>query len=155
MEIKIVCPSIDELSIIVNRIQCPLCDTIFKNQSQFRMHDLKVHKKQKINKNCKENIIRYHCPIENCVYSVDKKKYFKLYKYLKQHFLKVHAEKQFACTNCKKKFSTNAAKEAHEKICGTNFICTCQKIYNSYEALLTHAKRKSHKVDFKYKNSRF
>ncbi|XP_023246305.1 oocyte zinc finger protein XlCOF28 [Copidosoma floridanum] len=150
MPIKIVCPSVEDLSVIINQVQCPTCNAMFKNHSQFRMHDLKVHKQQKLDKCHKENI-QYHCPVDNCVYSVENQKHFKLYKYLKQHYLKVHAVKQFTCVKCTKSFSTNAAKEAHLKICGMNFTCRCQKVYNSYEALLTHAKRKSHKIDQIYK----
>lgn len=33
-----------------------------------------------------------------------------------------------------------------------DFMCSCSKIYNSYEALLTHAKRYSHAVNGKYKS---
>ena len=73
-----------------------------------------------------------------------------------QHYLKMHAEKKYPCTKCPKSFSTEAAKEAHIKVCGTDFNCkVCSKSYTTYEALLTHAKRNSHEVDQKYrKNSR-
>ncbi|KAG6801372.1 hypothetical protein HZU73_03493 [Apis mellifera caucasica] len=73
-------------------------------------------------------------------------------KYLKQHYLKVHAKKTHACTRCDKSFSTEAAKEGHMRICGIEFVCSCLKTYTSYEALLTHAKRSLHTIDDKYKN---
>ncbi|XP_008210594.1 protein indeterminate-domain 16 isoform X2 [Nasonia vitripennis] len=151
--VKFLCPSIDELSTIVNEVKCEECKLIFRNEPQFRMHDFKVHKRKNLGKTCKKNFL-YHCPIKDCIYAPNKKKHFTLYKYLKQHFLKVHAEKKFTCTRCTKSFSTNAAREAHVRICGTNFTCECLKIFNSYEALLTHAKRNSHKIDQKYRSNK-
>ncbi|XP_011501613.1 PREDICTED: zinc finger protein JACKDAW [Ceratosolen solmsi marchali] len=149
--IKFICPSIDELKVIVNHIRCEECNLVFCNKPRFRMHDLKVHKHQNLDKSFKGNV-RYHCPVNNCIYAPNNKKHFALYKYLKQHYLKVHAEKIFTCTQCTKRFSTNSAKNAHMRVCGTVFKCMCQKSFNSYEALLTHAKRNFHKVDEKYKS---
>lgn len=69
-----------------------------------------------------------------------------------QHYLKVHAEKVFQCEKCPKGFSTEAAKIHHTRICGIKFICSCNHTYDSYEALLTHAKRSSHTFDEKFKS---
>ncbi|PNF29469.1 hypothetical protein B7P43_G04541 [Cryptotermes secundus] len=69
-----------------------------------------------------------------------------------QHYLKVHAEKVFQCQKCLKGFSTEAAKTHHTRICGIKFICSCNHTYDSYEALLTHAKRLSHTFDEKFKS---
>jgi hypothetical protein len=68
-----------------------------------------------------------------------------------QHYLKVHAEKAFQCEKCLKGFSTEAAKKHHSRICGIKFTCSCTHAYDSYEALLTHAKRFSHTFDEKFK----
>jgi hypothetical protein len=68
-----------------------------------------------------------------------------------QHYLKVHAEKAFQCEKCLKGFSTEAAKKHHSRICGIKFTCSCNHAYDSYEALLTHAKRFSHTFDEKFK----
>lgn len=68
-----------------------------------------------------------------------------------QHYLKVHAEKTFQCERCLKGFSTEAAKHRHIRMCGIKFTCSCNHAYESYEALLTHAKRFSHTFDEKFK----
>lgn len=81
--VKFLCPSVDELSIIVNEVKCDECKLIFHNEPQFRMHDFKVHKRKNLGKNCKKAFF-YHCPIKNCIYAPGNKKYFTLYKYLKQ-----------------------------------------------------------------------
>lgn len=39
------------------------------------------------------------------------------------------------------------------RVCGIEFKCSCSKIYTTYEALLTHAKRSLHTITEKYKNS--
>lgn len=84
---QLVCPSINELSTIINEVICKECNLVFCNESRFRMHDLKVHKKMNLSK--KENI-HYHCPIENCIYAIGKQKYFALHKYLKQVSFIIH-----------------------------------------------------------------
>lgn len=55
------------------------------------------------------------------------------------------------CTRCSKSFSTESAKDAHVRICGVRFTCNCSKVFSTYEALLTHAKRYQHVIDNKYK----
>lgn len=79
-------------------------------------------------------------------------RFFKNMKYLKQHFLKVHAEKNFYCEMCKKGYSTEAAKKKHVRMCGVKFMCSCNYSYDSYEALITHAKRHQHTFDERYKS---
>ncbi|KAK0163539.1 hypothetical protein PV327_007210 [Microctonus hyperodae] len=149
--VKMVCPSAEELSVIVNNIRCTQCGLIFHNESRFRLHDLKVHQRKNLNKIVKE-FVKYHCPESSCVYSPQSERYFTTMKYLKQHYLKVHAAKMYSCTQCNKSFSTEAAKVAHIRVCGLEFTCSCLKTFTTYEALLTHAKRHSHTVDEKYKN---
>ena len=81
--VNIVCPSAAELSIIKKEVHCDKCNLIFYNESQFRMHDFKFHKRMKLEKTFEINS-HYHCPIETCIYASNNKKYFKSYKYLKQ-----------------------------------------------------------------------
>ena len=81
--IKIICPDISKLSAISNKICCEKCNMIFSNESSFRMHDIKVHEKKKLEKMLKENV-RYQCPVNGCIYSTNNTKYFTLFKYLKQ-----------------------------------------------------------------------
>ncbi|KAK2588240.1 hypothetical protein KPH14_004270 [Odynerus spinipes] len=147
-----VCPSAEELSVITNSICCEQCGLLFQNEPRYRLHNLKVHQRKKLGKTTKENV-RYHCPVETCVYALESERFFTTMKYLKQHYLKVHAEKTFACTRCAKSFSTEAAKEGHTRVCGIEFTCYCSKTYSTYEALLTHAKRSLHAIDDKYKSS--
>nr|XP_003699999.1 PREDICTED: uncharacterized protein LOC100883796 [Megachile rotundata] len=150
--VKIICPSAEELSVITNNIKCDKCGLVFKNKPRYRLHDLKVHQRKNLDKAIKENV-QYHCPVESCIYAPNAERHFNSMKYLKQHYLKVHAKKTYACTHCDKSFSTEAAKEGHMRVCGIEFTCSCSKTYTSYEALLTHAKRSLHTVNNKYKNS--
>ncbi|KAM0726768.1 ATM interactor [Formica fusca] len=149
---KTICPLPEELSVITNNVRCEQCNLIFANVSRYRLHDLKVHQRKKLDKVAKENV-RYHCPVQSCVYAVNSQRYFSSMKYLKQHYLKVHAEKNYACDRCGKSFSIESAREGHTRVCGIEFKCSCSKIYTTYEALLTHAKRSSHTITEKYKNS--
>ncbi|XP_003484460.1 uncharacterized protein LOC100748985 [Bombus impatiens] len=150
--IKTICPSPEELSIITNNVKCDKCGLVFKNGPRYRLHDLKVHQRKNLDKTIKENV-QYHCPVESCIYALKAERHFSTMKYLKQHYLKVHAKKTYACTRCEKSFSTESAKEGHMRVCGIEFVCSCSKIYSSYEALLTHAKRSLHTINDKYKNS--
>ncbi|XP_012226175.2 uncharacterized protein Asciz [Linepithema humile] len=149
---KTICPSPEELSVITDNVKCEQCGLVFTNESRYRLHDLKVHQRKKLDKITKENV-RYHCPVQSCVYAVNSQRYFSTMKYLKQHYLKVHAEKNYPCNHCSKSFSTKSAKEGHMRVCGVEFTCTCSKTYTTYEALLTHAKRSSHAITKKNQNS--
>ncbi|XP_053996688.1 uncharacterized protein LOC128886120 [Hylaeus anthracinus] len=150
--VKSVCPSAEELGVITNNVKCDKCGLVFQNEPRYRLHDLKVHQRKNLDKAIKENV-QFHCPVKSCIYAPKAERHFSSMKYLKQHYLKVHAEKTYACTHCEKSFSTEAAKEGHMRVCGIEFTCSCSKTYNSYEALLTHAKRSLHTVNDKYKSS--
>ncbi|KOC63725.1 ATM interactor [Habropoda laboriosa] len=150
--VKTICPSPEELSVITNNVKCDKCGVVFQNEPRYRLHDLKVHQRKNLDKTIKENV-QYHCPVETCIYAPTAERHFSTMKYLKQHYLKVHAKKTYACTRCNKSFSTEAAKEGHMRVCGIEFTCSCSKSYTSYEALLTHAKRSLHTINDKYKNS--
>ncbi|XP_031843222.1 ASCIZ zinc finger protein [Nomia melanderi] len=150
--VKSICPSAEELSVITNNVKCGKCGLVFQNEPRYRLHDLKVHQRKNLDKTIKESV-QYHCPVESCVYAQNAERHFTSMKYLKQHYLKVHAKKSYACTRCEKSFSTEAAKEGHMRVCGIEFTCSCSKVYTSYEALLTHAKRSLHTINDKYKNS--
>lgn len=89
------------------------------------------------------------CQIAGCSYA--EKKHFQKRKHLKQHLLKVHAAKKFTCV-CGKAFSTKNFLLAHERQCGKEFKCyECDWLFNSREALLTHARRKNHNFEFEKK----
>ncbi|XP_043288000.1 uncharacterized protein Asciz [Venturia canescens] len=151
-DIKIVCPKAEELSVIVNKVRCEECGLTFSNEPRLRMHVLKIHEHKNLIKNIKEDV-RYHCPENTCVYALTSQRFFTTMKYLKQHYLKVHAAKKFGCDQCDKSFSTEAARIAHSRVCGVEFTCGCLRVFGTYEALLTHCKRASHTVDQKYKKA--
>ncbi|XP_069688080.1 serine-rich adhesin for platelets [Periplaneta americana] len=153
MGVTKICPPPSELCVIKTNIHCPEegCRSIFKNTANLDMHLIKHHKKENNSKKDMGVNYQYHCPIEECPYNLQSKQFFKCLKYLKQHYLKVHAEKSFQCKTCLKGFSTEAAKKHHSRICGIKFTCSCNNTYDTYEALLTHAKRSSHTFDEKFK----
>lgn len=81
--VKMVCPSADELSVIITDVKCDQCGLVFKNEPRLRLHDLKVHQRKNLDKTVKE-CIEYHCPEKSCVYSPDSGRFFTTRKYLKQ-----------------------------------------------------------------------
>ncbi|XP_071447509.1 uncharacterized protein Asciz [Hetaerina americana] len=152
-----ICPLPSELSFITKNIPCPEegCNGTFLNSSNLEMHLSKHHKKRSDGNNRREYLnkmnCQYHCPVEKCLYNINSDRHFTHIKYLKQHYLKVHAEKKFLCKKCDKGFSTEAACNVHMRICGMKFTCSCGCSYMSYEALITHAKRKNHTFDANFK----
>ncbi|XP_049777571.1 uncharacterized protein LOC126175081 isoform X1 [Schistocerca cancellata] len=154
--VKKVCPLPSELSGIKKNIPCPEegCSGTFLNTSNLDMHLSKHHKKANIDllkKGDSQTIFQYHCPVEKCLYNMKSDRFFKNMKYLKQHYLKVHAEKMYLCEKCHKGFSTETAQRKHMRTCGMKFTCSCNFSYESYEALLTHAKRHRHTFDEKFR----
>ena len=85
--VKIVCPSAEELSVIINNVKCPECGILFRNAPRLRMHVLKTHQRKNLDKRVNVNF-RYHCPENSCIYSPASERYFSTMKYLKQvcHF---------------------------------------------------------------------
>lgn len=145
-------PEISELTPSTNKqVICPEinCESTFQNSSRLNFH-LKNHHKKVIKPEPDKKLIKnFHCPVNNCIYHENSKDYrfFTCLKYLKQHFLKVHAEKLIKCDNCEKCFSNENLKNNHEKLCGVKLRCNeCGWEYNSKEALQTHGKRKNHKI---------
>ncbi|EEB18585.1 hypothetical protein Phum_PHUM521410 [Pediculus humanus corporis] len=136
-------PTAEELSLVRTKIKCPQtgCESVFLSTSNLNMHLIKRHKIAN-NGLTKKSEMQFFCPVESCSYFKKSKKHFTKLKYLKQHFLKVHASKDLSCNKCEKKFSTEAFKSSHMKHCGKLFTCTCGLNYTSSEAILTHCKRK-------------
>lgn len=133
-----------------HEIKCtqPECGSIFTNQSNYEMHLEKHHRLPPPAKLSYSRL--FYCPGDNCVYNYGKSKgkHFKNFKYLRQHYQKVHLIKSFKCEECHKAFATEAQLSKHQKnLCGRKFICNdCNWSYDSMEALLTHGKRKGHNV---------
>lgn len=139
-------PNVAELNTIQNNIKCTEndCNVIFTSKANLIMHLQRHHKRQNLEKadNC---IKQYYCPELKCIYN--DKMYFKNLNSLKQHYLKVHAEKIYICTTCNKRFSTLAVQKKHTEFCGVKFTCLdCTNYYSSYEALTTHKRRKKHNI---------
>ncbi|XP_055596687.1 uncharacterized protein LOC129746825 [Uranotaenia lowii] len=132
------------------------CREQFTNESHLRMHLTRRHRIHSENggglqtpKNDERPVEHYHCPVESCLYALQSggEKYFLSFKNLKQHFLKMHSDKNFSCDRCngQKSFATESLLRAHQSNCGIQHVCqVCQLPYGSREALLTHAKRKGH-----------
>lgn len=143
---KKICPSAEELSKITSLIYCTEkgCNSVFNSKSNLQLHLAKTHKKEHLltsNDPTKE----YYCPETTCIYNNEK--HFKKMKNLKQHYLKVHCEKNHSCDVCGKTFSTAAAANSHKEYCGVLFNCMdCEAKYPAYESLLTHCRRKKHLV---------
>ncbi|XP_062716389.1 uncharacterized protein LOC134291937 [Aedes albopictus] len=134
------------------------CTERFSNASHLQMHLARHHRLTVpsvpigIGDDDHEHVRHFHCPVESCVYHLGAsgEKFFSSFRYLKQHFLKVHSVKNFVCHVCEgqKSFATEALLRAHQANCGQSFICkVCGFGYGSREALLTHAKRKNHNYE--------
>lgn len=120
------------------------CTAVFDSESHLNMHLARRHgMKHLLQKSDLKKI--YHCPVETCGYN--KNLHFKQLKLLKQHYMKVHAEKCFICFKCTKSFSTELSLRSHDEYCGILFVCSeCCVSYGSYESLQTHCRRKKHKL---------
>ncbi|RZB39279.1 hypothetical protein BDFB_013037 [Asbolus verrucosus] len=137
-------PTAEELCKVNKNLSCPECSAIFNSDSNLNLHLAKTHKKAHLLQRNNDNKI-YHCPVVNCSYNSSA--HFKQYKFLKQHYLKVHSEKNYICSLCKKGFSTEAFRNRHFEYCNVIFkCCDCDVFYSCYETLKTHGRRKKHKI---------
>lgn len=152
--VTIVTPSRETLLKSTGPIKCPEknCLSVLGSESHLTMHLAKTHKMERLLK--KDDVKRlFHCPERDCNYNT--KLHFKQLKSLKQHYVKVHAERNRVCELCGKAFSAELALKYHEEYCGTLFKCTeCNTSYPCYESLQTHCRRKKHVLYQKtaYKN---
>lgn len=142
----------NELSIIGNpRKECTVsgCTSTFGNISNLQMHLNKHHRIETKSIVDKNTIVQHFCPIVQCKYNSGSH-FFKSRKYLKQHYLKVHAVKNEKCLKCNRSFACATLKKQHERSCGVVFQCVdCDWSYTSRECLLTHCRRKGHRVPSK------
>lgn len=160
-----ICPSLEFLQNekIVTNVVCtvPNCDEIFSNQSNLNFHIEKVHKikqgkqpneliitkakskSQKIQENCS---CKYYCPVVACKFHYGSDRYLPTFHSLKNHFIRIHGTKSYACSKCDRPFSIKSEMERHEDSCGNVFKCSCGCPYASRMSLLKHARKKNHQV---------
>ncbi|XP_068221554.1 ATM interactor [Palaemon carinicauda] len=150
-DVQHVTPDEESLSSITVNISCPQgCPRTFANSSALRLHLKQVHHQSdddSLGLKPGSNVW-YHCPVKSCIYHEDMGsmgKHFPKLKYLKQHYLKVHATRSHTC-ECGKAFSTSALLAHHKRVCGISLMCVCGRNFSRFEALQTHARRMSHVI---------
>lgn len=144
---------LNEQSLIENKKKpctVPGCSSSFTSLSNLNMHLEKHHRIQVSKLIDKQSEVQYFCPVTKCKYNVlenNSSQFFKSRKYLRQHFLKVHAVKNEKCSKCDKIFANVSMKSLHERSCGMSFKCMdCDWNYSTRECLLTHCRRKGHRI---------
>ncbi|KAM7424000.1 hypothetical protein PAMA_000385 [Pampus argenteus] len=86
----------------------------------------------------------YCCPIEGCPRGPNRP--FSQFSLVKQHFMKMHAEKKHKCSKCNNGYSTEWDLKRHIEDCGRTYQCTCGCPYASRAALLSHIYRTGHEI---------
>ncbi|XP_035855317.1 ATM interactor isoform X3 [Sander lucioperca] len=86
----------------------------------------------------------YCCPIEGCPRGPNRP--FSQFSLVKQHFMKMHAEKKHKCFKCNNGYSTEWDLKRHIEDCGKTYHCTCGCPYASRAALLSHVYRTGHEI---------
>ncbi|KAK4302603.1 hypothetical protein Pmani_025318 [Petrolisthes manimaculis] len=148
-DIEHITPEEDTLSSISVNIDCPKgCNRTFANSSALRLHLSLVHQEEpeKSSMTKPGAVVWYHCPLQSCIYHADfgaNGRYFTKLKYLKQHYLKVHAARSCVC-QCGRGFSTAALLARHRRHCGLQLMCTCGRSFPALETLQTHVRRSGH-----------
>ncbi|XP_067275849.1 ATM interactor [Pseudorasbora parva] len=150
---EIIKPSITELSKEVRtNILCTVegCGKILPNTPALNMHLVKSHRVKEglvnptVRKDIKDSQKLYCCPIEGCPRGPNRP--FSQFSLVKQHFMKMHAEKKHKCLKCSNGYSTEWDLRRHAEDCGRTYSCTCGCPYASRAALLSHIYRTGHEV---------
>jgi len=165
-----ICLNEHDLGAFAQDLSCHLCRNHCDDLESLNKHIAEIHKISQvlIGENIKferpepdPSMIclsdAYYCPMVKCKYHIaesDQSKYFKAFKLLKQHYVKVHASKTHHCPNCDQKFGSATYLELHKKTCGQVFTCQCGANFSSLESLQTHSRRKAHQIDRKYLKSK-
>ncbi|KAJ8398532.1 hypothetical protein AAFF_G00420600 [Aldrovandia affinis] len=146
-------PSITELTKEVRtNILCTVegCGKILPNTPALNMHLVKSHRVKDglvnptVRKDMKGSQKLYCCPVEGCPRGPNRP--FSQFSLVKQHFMKMHAEKKHKCAKCSNCYSTEWDLRRHAEDCGKTFQCTCGCPYASRAALLSHIYRTGHEV---------
>ncbi|KAG9272934.1 ATM interactor [Astyanax mexicanus] len=150
---EIIRPSITELTKEVRtNILCTVegCGKILPNSPALNMHLVKSHRVKEglvnptVRKDIKGSQKLYCCPIEGCPRGPNRP--FSQFALVKQHFMKMHAEKKHKCVKCSNGYSTEWDLRRHAEDCGRTYSCTCGCPYASRAALLSHIYRTGHEV---------
>ncbi|XP_045130753.1 ATM interactor-like [Portunus trituberculatus] len=148
-EIQHVTPDTNSLSSIKVNLSCPQgCSRTFANSSALRLHLSQVHHHETECTTSSNTDVWYHCPEASCIYHISfgiNGKHFSKLKYVKQHYLKVHATRHHGC-ECGQAFSTAAHLAQHRRACGLDLVCTCGRSFQALETLQTHVRRFSHAI---------
>ncbi|XP_074470016.1 ATM interactor [Sebastes fasciatus] len=149
----IIRPSITELSQEVRtNILCTVqgCGKILPNSPALNMHLVKSHRikdglvNPTIRKDMKGSQKLYCCPVEGCPRGPNRP--FSQFSLVKQHFMKMHAEKKHKCFKCNNVYSIEWDLKRHIEDCGKTYQCTCGCPYASRAALLGHIYRTGHEI---------
>lgn len=92
----------------------------------------------------------YCCPIKGCPRGPDRP--FSQFSLVKQHFMKMHAEKKHKCSKCSNSYGTEWDLRRHEEDCGKTFQCTCGCPYASRTALQSHIYRTGHEIPAEHRD---
>ncbi|XP_014444870.1 ATM interactor [Tupaia chinensis] len=120
------------------------------------MHLVKSHRLQDgivnptIRKDLKTVPKFYCCPIEGCPRGPDRP--FSQFSLVKQHFMKMHAEKKHKCSKCSNSYGTEWDLRRHAEDCGKTFQCTCGCPYASRTALQSHIYRTGHEIPAEHRD---
>lgn len=150
---EIIKPSITELTKEVRtNILCTVegCGKILPNTPALNMHLVKSHRIKEgivnptIRKDMKGSQKLYCCPVDGCPRGPGRP--FSQFSLVKQHFMKMHAEKKHKCSKCNNGYSTEWDLKRHIEDCGKTYQCTCGCPYASRAALLSHIYRTGHEI---------
>ncbi|XP_065517179.1 ATM interactor isoform X3 [Lathamus discolor] len=155
---ELVRPSVTELSQVRTNILCtvPGCGKVLPNSPALNMHLSKAHPVQDgklnapIRKSLKTSQKFYCCPIEGCPRGPNRP--FSQFSLVKQHFMKMHAEKKHKCDKCSNSYGTEWYLKRHIEVCGKTFQCTCGCPYASRTALLSHIYRTGHEIPAEHRD---
>ncbi|XP_069594860.1 ATM interactor isoform X1 [Ranitomeya imitator] len=156
---EIVKPSVSELSREVRtNILCTVngCGKVLPNPPALNMHLVKSHGVQDgitnptLRKDLKASQKLYCCPIEGCPRGTNRP--FSQFSRVKQHFMKMHAEKKHKCDKCGSSYGTEWDLKRHIGYCGKTFRCTCGCPYASRTALLSHTHRMGHEIPVEHRD---
>ncbi|CAL9701777.1 unnamed protein product [Knipowitschia caucasica] len=146
-------PSVTDLSKEVRtNILCTVegCGKILPNTPALNMHLVKSHRVKDgivnptVKKDVKGSQKLYCCPIDGCPRGPSRP--FSQFSLVKQHFMKMHAEKKHKCSKCNNGYSTEWDLKRHIEDCGKTYQCTCGCPYASRAALLSHVYRTGHEI---------